>query len=326
MGNVFANGREVSAKADANQSIAAMPDICLSPPSPPAGPIPIPYPNFSQASDTSDGTTTVKIAGKEVGQKNKSNYKTSKGDEAATRTLGMGLVTHTIQGKTQHAAWSFDVKFEGENAIRHMDLTTHNHASEPMDTGSATMDVAGMAPALVHDPECAELEQQNKDAAQNDTKTGKVESGQVLTTGKINGTPVKAATPEYQMIKGSKSSGYVKPKPPVGEVREKGRIKQKGSAPTIACSSKPYSPGKPGSGDASTHTEGKIVEQAFKQGAQNVTMRINWNDNGKTREDPCPLCKRTLCVAMKECDMKITLCQTNDKGELKKEDASKYCK
>ena len=55
---------EVSAKADDNQSIAAMPDsVCLSPPSPPAGPTPIPYPNFSNASDTTNGTRTVKIGG-----------------------------------------------------------------------------------------------------------------------------------------------------------------------------------------------------------------------------------------------------------------------
>ena len=45
--NVFANGLEVSCEKATNQSLAAMPDICLSPPSPPAGPIPIPYPNFS---------------------------------------------------------------------------------------------------------------------------------------------------------------------------------------------------------------------------------------------------------------------------------------
>ena len=87
--NVFANGMEVSAKAADNQSIAAMPDVCLSPPSPPAGPIPIPYPNFSQASDTANGTRTVQIGGKEVGQKTKSYYRTSKGDEAATRALGL---------------------------------------------------------------------------------------------------------------------------------------------------------------------------------------------------------------------------------------------
>src|SRR5688572_855418 len=118
---------EISAKKDDNKSICAMPDVCLSPPSPPAGPLPIPYPNTAMSSDTSDGSKTVKIGGDEAGLKNASHYKKSSGDEAATKTLGMGVVTHTIQGKMKHAAWSMDVKFEGKNVIRHMDLTTHNH-------------------------------------------------------------------------------------------------------------------------------------------------------------------------------------------------------
>ena len=125
--NVFANGNEISAKNDDNKSICAMPDVCLSPPSPPAGPIPVPYPNTADASDTADGSRTVKIGGAEVGMKNSSNYKKSTGDEAATKSFGMGVVTHTIQGKMVHAAWSMDVKVEGANVVRHMDITTHNH-------------------------------------------------------------------------------------------------------------------------------------------------------------------------------------------------------
>jgi len=125
--NVFANGREVSAAKDTNVSLGAMPDVCLSPPTPPAGPIPIPYPNFSKASDTNDGTRTVQIGGGQVSIKNSSNYKSSNGDEAATKTLGMGVMSHQIQNTTYFAAWSFDVKFEGQNAVRQLDMTTHNN-------------------------------------------------------------------------------------------------------------------------------------------------------------------------------------------------------
>jgi len=125
--NVFANGREVSAGKDANQSLGAMPDVCLSPPSPPAGPIPIPYPNFSKASDIADGTRSVQIGGEQISIKDTSNYKKSNGDEAATKSLGMGVMSHQIQNTTYFAAWSFDVKFEGDNAVRQMDLTTHNN-------------------------------------------------------------------------------------------------------------------------------------------------------------------------------------------------------
>ncbi|GJH13238.1 DUF4150 domain-containing protein [Caballeronia novacaledonica] len=126
--NVFANGREVSAKKDGNVCMAAMPDPCLSPPSPPAGPIPIPYPNFSQASDTDSGTRSVKIGGEQVGIKDSSTYKKSNGNEAATKSLGMGVMSHQITNTTYFSAWSFDVKFEGENATRHLDMTSHNNS------------------------------------------------------------------------------------------------------------------------------------------------------------------------------------------------------
>ncbi len=56
--NVFANGREVSAEKDDNRTMGAMPDVCLSPPSPPAGPVPVPYPNFAHSSDTDQGART----------------------------------------------------------------------------------------------------------------------------------------------------------------------------------------------------------------------------------------------------------------------------
>jgi hypothetical protein len=43
----------------------------------------------------------------------------------------MGVVTHQIQGKAYFVSWSMDVKIEGENVVRHMDMTTNNHASLP---------------------------------------------------------------------------------------------------------------------------------------------------------------------------------------------------
>ncbi|GJH16162.1 hypothetical protein CBA19CS22_06490 [Caballeronia novacaledonica] len=81
--------------------MGAMPDVCLSSPSPPAGPIPVPYPNFSKASDTDEGARTVQIGGAEVGIKDKSTYKSSKSDEAATKSPSLGVVTHHI-GNTMY--------------------------------------------------------------------------------------------------------------------------------------------------------------------------------------------------------------------------------
>jgi len=131
---VFANGREIACKAGAGKSIAAFPDVCLSPPSPPAGPIPLPYPVTAMASDTTKGSKKVKISKKEVILKNKSCIKKCNGDQAATKSFGMGVVTHALSGKVYFSAWSMDVKYEGKNVTRHLDITTHNHNSMPGDT------------------------------------------------------------------------------------------------------------------------------------------------------------------------------------------------
>lgn len=130
--DVFANGREISCKAADGKAICAFPDVCFTPPQTPATPpgVPIPYPNTGMASDTSSGSKKVKISNKEVMLKNKSYFKKSMGDEAGCAPL-KGLITHKNRGKIYFTAWSMDVKFEGENVVRFMDLTTHNHMSMP---------------------------------------------------------------------------------------------------------------------------------------------------------------------------------------------------
>jgi hypothetical protein len=132
---VYANGNEIACKSGDGKVIAAMPDVCLSPPSPPAGPVPLPYPNTSFSKDMQEGSKTVQIDGKEVMLKDQSYYATSPlGDEAATKSFGGSVVTHVITGKTYFSAWSMDVEFEGANVDRHLDLTTSNHASYPGST------------------------------------------------------------------------------------------------------------------------------------------------------------------------------------------------
>jgi len=133
MGNeVYANGMELSCKAGQGKSICAFPDVCFTPPQTPATPpgVPIPYPNTGMASDTTDGSKTVQISGQEVMLKDKSCFKKSSGDEAGSAPK-KNVVTSKIQGKVFFNAWSMDVKFEGENVVRHLDITTHNHASKP---------------------------------------------------------------------------------------------------------------------------------------------------------------------------------------------------
>lgn len=165
---VFANGMEVSCKAADGKSICAFPDVCFTPPQAPVTPpgVPIPYPNTGLASDTSGGSTTVQISGQEVMLKNKSYFKKSTGDEAGCAPM-KGVVTHKITGKVYFTAWSMDVKVEGENVVRMMDLTTHNHASQGPNTPPWTyLDEMTVPPS---DHPCHDQINSAKEACKNTT-------------------------------------------------------------------------------------------------------------------------------------------------------------
>lgn len=158
--SVYANGLEISGKATPNKTIAAMPDVCMSPPPPPAGPVPIPYPLTSMASDTTDGCTSVFVKGKEAGKKNSTKYSKSTGNEPATNSFGANIITHKITGPLKFAAYSFDVILEGGGACRFTDITTQNH----MNTGGGSVGVDGAGagpPGDAADPDCAALSAEN---------------------------------------------------------------------------------------------------------------------------------------------------------------------
>ena len=293
MGNVYANGMEISAKKDANKSMCAMPDVCLSPPSPPAGPVPIPYPNTAMASDTTDGSKTVKIAGQEVGLKNKSSYKKSNGDEAATKALGMGVVSHNIQGPMKFAAWSFDVKIEDENAIRHMDLTTHNHINNT--NGAIVLSQAKQKIASGEPLSCEELDAINKENRDNDMRPSAKNTGFTSTTASFSppgggASTFSQAITRQDLIKSGRRNGYAKPRPP----------DQK-----MACTSEQW-----GAGGSNNHTEPKLLEQFFPApGSGTLTMSISWkNAAGQVRPDACTRCHKGICTAI-GCGLNILLCK-----------------
>jgi len=104
----------------------AFPDVCKTPS--PAGPIPIPYPNIAQSSDTASGTSTVKCDGNPVCVKD-SNFSMSTGDEAGS--AGGGVVSSKIKGKAEFVNVSFDVKFEGKGVARAFDPMLHNDKNTP---------------------------------------------------------------------------------------------------------------------------------------------------------------------------------------------------
>lgn len=128
---VYANGRLVSCKTAQGKSICAFPDVCFTPPdkmaAAPRG-IPVPYPNTARATDMCNGSKNVKIGGKPVMLKNQSFFNRSTGDEAGVASR-KGLLSCTNQGKAYFVMWSMNVRFEGLNAVRHLDLMTQNHRS-----------------------------------------------------------------------------------------------------------------------------------------------------------------------------------------------------
>jgi hypothetical protein len=95
------------------------------------------------ASDTTDGSSSVKIKNEQVMLKDKSSFKQSTGDEAGAAPK-KGLLNSKTKGKVIFIAWSMDVKVEGENVVRNLDMTTHNHAS-PANGAAPTVHVASTA-------------------------------------------------------------------------------------------------------------------------------------------------------------------------------------
>lgn len=123
--SVGVNGMSVVHESSGGKS-PVFPDVCKTPS--PGGPIPLPYPNLAQSSDTAKGTKKVKCDGKSVCTE-KSNFSTSTGDEAGT--AGGGVVSNKTKGKAEFVNWSFDVKFEGKGVARAMDLMLHNDKNTP---------------------------------------------------------------------------------------------------------------------------------------------------------------------------------------------------
>ena len=103
----------------------AFPDVCKTPS--PAGPIPIPYPNIAQSSDTAEGSKKTEADGCHVMLQG-SNFSTSTGDEAGSAG---GEVSSSTKGKAEFISYSFDVQIEGKPVPRMADLMVQNKQSAP---------------------------------------------------------------------------------------------------------------------------------------------------------------------------------------------------
>jgi len=143
---ILVNGLGLTYKSTIGVTIATLPDVCKTPS--PAGPIPIPYPNFADQGSLDGGTTTVNAKGNMIAIKG-SEYSRSSGDEPGTAG---GVTSNTFKKEATWISYSFDVKMDGGNACRHTDKMFQNHKN--------TADLAGnLDPAVAmsaeHDIKCA---------------------------------------------------------------------------------------------------------------------------------------------------------------------------
>jgi hypothetical protein len=111
MATTFANSRGIAHQGSSGQT-PVFPDVCNTPT--PAGPVPIPYPNLGQSSNTTAGPTTVTTDGV-MPMTQAAEYMMSTGDEAGS---AMGVMSGTIANICQFMMYSFDVQFEGSGVCR----------------------------------------------------------------------------------------------------------------------------------------------------------------------------------------------------------------
>lgn len=313
--SVFANGLEVSGKATPNKTIAAMPDVCMSPPPPPAGPVPIPYPLTGMASDTTDGCTSVFVKGKEAGKKNASKYSKTTGDEPATNSFGAGIITHKITGPLKFAAYSFDVIFEGGGAERFTDLTTQNH----MNAGDGSMGASGAGaapPSPPEDLECAamraELDNDRVAALQNpgDASPQEIACSTVASGRADPGGMTYASSSEVvaERLTQSTPRNYSSPTP-----SSQGR-RWRGQQPygSRACGGNPMIVHETGRGGR--HAEMKILDRIdWSNPPSTISFCVSYpgySSAGWEPDLPCPTCEETLrevCACVRE----IYICDAN---------------
>jgi hypothetical protein len=262
------------------------------------------------------------IRGKPAGLKNKSNYKKSKGNEAATRSFGMGVVTHKIQGATEHMSWSMDVKIEGANVLRFMDMTTHNHGSPPFNLAMTMNQAAFDASVTDNDADCETLRERSqnreKGEAPPQTRTSRREENPEPTT--HTAANFTSGDQQFNMISSSKS-------PADGEKwnhYSKGLPNNGKDQASHTCSPPEFKYKQQGTKNSkSNHTEARIIEDVFsgldpKKGPPGSlgTLKMAIDHEYKDAEtgrievdnDPCDDCEKIIEKAC-ECGLNIILCK-----------------
>jgi hypothetical protein len=109
----------------------AFPDVCKTP-APPAGPVPVPYPNTAMNNQATKTSRKVKICGKET-ITTKSEIPRSMGDEAGTAG---GVVSGGNMDKVVFKKGSSKVKVEGAPVVSLTSVTAQNGSNANAPAGA----------------------------------------------------------------------------------------------------------------------------------------------------------------------------------------------
>ena len=108
---------------------AAAPNVCKTPPAPP---VPVPYPSLAQLGGTDKTIAKVLLERKETVVQS-SKIPNSRGDEAGTLK---GMISQTNMNQVKFKKYSSKVYAKGKKIVFHTAVTAHNGSNANMPTGS----------------------------------------------------------------------------------------------------------------------------------------------------------------------------------------------
>ncbi|RFU49781.1 DUF4150 domain-containing protein [Paraburkholderia sp. DHOC27] len=170
---------------------STLPDVCKTPT--PGGPVPVPYPIIvSTSSDLAHGTTTVTVDGGNMAAIKGSELSRCTGDEAGT--AGGGVKSSTFMKEASWLLYSFDVKFEGQNACRLSDKMLMNHGNTACLGGFIQSPVPGTGEVVLEcDPTWDECQKAQMRAKAREMNNGIASQGGSTTLRKPSPKNVAAA-------------------------------------------------------------------------------------------------------------------------------------
>ncbi|MBI5255976.1 MAG: hypothetical protein HY855_05720 [Burkholderiales bacterium] len=186
-------------------------------------------------------------------------------------------------------------------------------------TAAITVSAAAMAAAPKVD-DCKELEKQNEDRRKTveDTTADKrmvSKNGmddQEGTT--ISSCKFQPAGGDTAQCASAHSSGRAHEMMPSQFVEGGSEEVRSGQEPVLCSGDQTH---RPPYKQKSGHAEARILDQAIgKQKGAKLVFKIDWRPSSGGRSNlPCPACQRLMCIAMKECDHEIWLCDDDNKPQ-----------